>query len=436
MFRRFLRHKVNRDKGLLLIFPKHPLFPRLLRGTFVGNVMIGIFPDLLVDPVRTRSSQIYHLHDWRSTTIRASVRHFLIRLSDPRSLAFIRGWYCLLAQRTIKALWWVVVFGLTQPTGLNDPRSLAFIRGCSSPGRCCSCLSIDPANGLQIRYDHGDQLFRFQHLALGPPVHDPAIDQAEVIDVEAEDQGALGLRFEDLAGMPLILADDSGIGPGESQHDVVISVAPDRAQGLRHVIPGPEAGRAEEARARLHHRTHPLDLEQPDVAPQVAMTNQAPVVVGSKYQVVGIDGPPLRLVPSRSPVDHAQLPRLTHGRHQNPKNLRIVRRLNAGQDRQATGQRVEGDLDRGGETPRKLGQGPLEIVDCGFWNAECGMRNGEKADGKCRMADAGWRMADGKCRMADGKCSDRKGRPRFLGAQKWVAPSAPRLSGGERGGKF
>src|SRR5271157_1424343 len=41
MFRRFLRHKVNRDKGLLLIFPKHPLFPRLLRGTFVGNVNPG-----------------------------------------------------------------------------------------------------------------------------------------------------------------------------------------------------------------------------------------------------------------------------------------------------------------------------------------------------------------------------------------------------------
>ena len=40
MFRRFLRHKVNRDKGLLLIFPKHPLFPRLLRGTFVGNVKV------------------------------------------------------------------------------------------------------------------------------------------------------------------------------------------------------------------------------------------------------------------------------------------------------------------------------------------------------------------------------------------------------------
>src|SRR5271157_5375687 len=42
MFRRFLRHKVNRDKGLLLIFPKHPLFPRLLRGTFVGNVKVGL----------------------------------------------------------------------------------------------------------------------------------------------------------------------------------------------------------------------------------------------------------------------------------------------------------------------------------------------------------------------------------------------------------
>src|SRR5271157_1817511 len=42
MFRRFLHHKVIRDKGLLLIFPKHPLFPRLLPGTFVGNVLIGL----------------------------------------------------------------------------------------------------------------------------------------------------------------------------------------------------------------------------------------------------------------------------------------------------------------------------------------------------------------------------------------------------------
>src|SRR5271157_3876315 len=41
MFRRFLRHKVIRDKGLLLIFAKPPLFPRLLPGTFVGNVMNG-----------------------------------------------------------------------------------------------------------------------------------------------------------------------------------------------------------------------------------------------------------------------------------------------------------------------------------------------------------------------------------------------------------
>src|SRR5271157_2950733 len=42
MFRRFLRHKVIRDKGLLLIFPKHPLFPRLLPGTFVGNVRLSL----------------------------------------------------------------------------------------------------------------------------------------------------------------------------------------------------------------------------------------------------------------------------------------------------------------------------------------------------------------------------------------------------------
>jgi len=41
MFRRFLRHKVIRDKGLLLIFPKPTLFPRLLPGTFVGNVIFG-----------------------------------------------------------------------------------------------------------------------------------------------------------------------------------------------------------------------------------------------------------------------------------------------------------------------------------------------------------------------------------------------------------
>jgi hypothetical protein len=46
-------------------------------------------------------------------------------MSDPRSLAFIRGWSFSLAQRTAEALWWVVAFGLTHPTGLNDPRSFA-----------------------------------------------------------------------------------------------------------------------------------------------------------------------------------------------------------------------------------------------------------------------------------------------------------------------
>src|SRR5271157_6096697 len=190
---------------------------------------------------------------------------------------------------------------------LSDPRSFAFIRGWSSPGRCRSCLPIDPANGLQIRYDHRDQLCWFQHLAVGPPVHHPALDQAQVVHMESEYQRAVWVGFDDLARVPLLLGNQAGVGSGEPEHDVVISVAPDRAEGLRHVIPGPEAVRAEEARARLHHRTHPLDLEQPDVVPQAAMTNQAPVVVGSKYQVVGIDGPPLRLVPSRSPVDHTQL---------------------------------------------------------------------------------------------------------------------------------
>ena len=43
MFRRFLLHKAIEDKGLLLILPKPPLFPRLLLGTFVGNVNDDVF---------------------------------------------------------------------------------------------------------------------------------------------------------------------------------------------------------------------------------------------------------------------------------------------------------------------------------------------------------------------------------------------------------
>src|SRR5208337_3452470 len=42
MFRRFLRHKIIRDKDLLLTFPKPPLFPRLLPRTSVGNVHLGL----------------------------------------------------------------------------------------------------------------------------------------------------------------------------------------------------------------------------------------------------------------------------------------------------------------------------------------------------------------------------------------------------------
>src|SRR5208337_2579903 len=145
---------------------------------------------------------------------------------------------------------------------------------------------------------------------------DPALDQAEVIDVEPEDQGAIGLGFEDLAGMPVLLADDSGIGLGEPERDLEISVAPDRAEAFRHELLGPEVGRAAETLARLLHRTHSLDLEQADGVPPMAVANQAPVVVGGKDQVVGVDGPPLRLVPTGGPVDHAQLPRVRHGPYQ------------------------------------------------------------------------------------------------------------------------
>jgi len=49
--------------------------------------MIGIFRDLLIDPERTRSSQIYQLHDWPSTTTRNWVLHFPI---PPVRSAFIR----------------------------------------------------------------------------------------------------------------------------------------------------------------------------------------------------------------------------------------------------------------------------------------------------------------------------------------------------------
>src|SRR5271157_4179884 len=186
--------------------------------------MMDIFPDLLVDSERMATLMVSRAHDCESTTTRASSWHFLIPLV--RS-AFTRV----------------------------HPRLVL-------PGTMCrSCLPIDPANGLQIRYDHRDQLFWFQHLAVGPPVHDPALDQAEVIDVEAEDQGAVGLRFEDLAGVPLLPGDQAGVGSGEPEHDLEIAVATDRAEAFRHEIPGTEAGRAAEALARLHRRAHPLDLE-------------------------------------------------------------------------------------------------------------------------------------------------------------------------------
>jgi hypothetical protein len=137
--------------------------------------------------------------------------------------------------------------------------------------------------------------------------------------VESENQCAVGLGFDDLAGVPLLLGDQAGVGSGEPEHDVEVSIAPSRAEAFHHKIPGTEAGRATERLSGLLDRAHPLDLEQPDIVPQMAMANQAPVVVGGKDQVVGVDGPPLRFVPTSGPVDHAQLPRVRHCPYQNPK---------------------------------------------------------------------------------------------------------------------
>ncbi len=47
------------------------------------------------------------------------------------------------------------------------------------------------------------------------------------------------------------------------------------------------------------------------------------------------------------------------------------------------------------------------------------------ADDEWRMANDEWRMANDKWRMGDDKCRDETGRPRFPGARKCVAPSAP-----------
>ncbi len=60
-----------------------------------------------------------------------------------------------------------------------------------------------------------------------------------------------------------------------------------------------------------------------------------------------------------------------------------------------------------------MADGRWQMVDGGW----------RMADGGWQMADGKWRMADGGWRMADGECRDRKGRPRFLGGRKWVAPS-------------
>jgi len=50
--------------------------------------------------------------------------------------------------------------------------------------------------------------------------HHPALDQAQVVDVESEDQGAVRLGLDDLARVPLLLGDQAGVGSVEPEHDV------------------------------------------------------------------------------------------------------------------------------------------------------------------------------------------------------------------------
>ena len=57
MFRRFLLHKAIGDKGLLLILPKPSIYPRLLLGTFVGNVIDGFV--FLPNPALVRRKSQY-----------------------------------------------------------------------------------------------------------------------------------------------------------------------------------------------------------------------------------------------------------------------------------------------------------------------------------------------------------------------------------------
>ena len=74
----------------------------------------------------------------------------------------------------------------------------------------CSSPAMILVNGFQVRNDHRDQLLRFVIPRTPPPSTSPSADQAQVVDVKPEDQGAVWLGLDDLARVPLLLGDEPG----------------------------------------------------------------------------------------------------------------------------------------------------------------------------------------------------------------------------------
>jgi len=96
MFRRFLRHKVIRDKGLLLIFPKPTLFPRLLPGTFVGNVIFG-FSELGMVSLR----QVSFGKEEETRTLKPFVETLRVRIPPGKAGPAARSESCVVVGRPI-----------------------------------------------------------------------------------------------------------------------------------------------------------------------------------------------------------------------------------------------------------------------------------------------------------------------------------------------
>src|SRR5208337_1498510 len=111
MFRRFLRHKIIRDKDLLLTFSKPPLFPRLLPRTSVGNVKIGF-------------------------VFAAPNRSILIQPSELTRFASIPNWLCL------------ALFSVPGPPQRERPDTPV-------PSACCCCLLRSRPSSPRTRHPPG-----------------------------------------------------------------------------------------------------------------------------------------------------------------------------------------------------------------------------------------------------------------------------------------